>query len=187
MTGGYLAFPCTERGKLLPLYFMMNGYWYEMSVDDFVFDASANQDMTLCALSVVANQQDFFLFGNSFLRGYYSIHDMKDGYLGIAPHATSTKSFVFMGALPGTKLTGIRTQNVWTWVITAIIFLGWGLLVSLWMHPYFVNDLKIAEGWAVSIESAGTIGLGLLFSLCLVPELNKAFADAPDITAIDPS
>jgi len=112
---------------------------------------------------------------------------MKDGFLGIAPHATSPKSFVFKGVLPGTLLTGIKTQNVWTWVITAVIFLAWGLLLSLWMHPYFINYLKIEEGWAVTIESTLTIGLGLLFSLFVVPELNKAFEGAPDITAIDPS
>ena len=52
---GYLAFPCTEQSKLSTLYFMFDGGWYEMSVSDFVFDASAKQDMSLCALSIVAN------------------------------------------------------------------------------------------------------------------------------------
>jgi hypothetical protein len=51
-----LAFPCSEQYKLKPLYFMFAGHWYEMSVADFVFDASARQDKSLCALSIVANQ-----------------------------------------------------------------------------------------------------------------------------------
>ena len=55
LEGGYLAFPCSEQYKLKPLYFMFGGHWYEMSVNDFVFDASAKQDQTLCALSLVAN------------------------------------------------------------------------------------------------------------------------------------
>ena len=89
------------------LYFMFSGHWYEISPDDYIFDASGAQDMSLCAMSVVANKDNFFLFGNSFLRGYYSIHDMKDGFLGIVPHSTSSKDFVFAGDVPSKKLTGI--------------------------------------------------------------------------------
>lgn len=86
---------------------MFAGHWYEMLPEDYIFDASSKQDMSLCALAIVANQQNFFLFGNSFLRGYYAIHDMKDGYLGIAPHATSSKNFVTKGTVPTNVLTGV--------------------------------------------------------------------------------
>jgi len=117
---------------------------------------------------------------------------MKDGYLGIAPHATSSKGFIFkgegnnaLGAMPA--LTGIAKQNVWTWVIVSCIAIGWSLFISLWFHDYMVNTAKVEVGWVVTIESTITIGLGLLVSLVIVPELNKAFSDAPDIVDVDPS
>ena len=105
---------------------------------------------------------------------------MKDGYLGIAPHATSSKGFIFkgegstaLGALP--PLTGIAKQNVWTWVIVSCIAIGWSLFISLWFHDYMVTTLKVPTGWVVTIESTVTIGLGLLVSLVIVPALNTAF------------
>ena len=38
--------------------------------------------------------------GNSFLRGYYSIHDMHDGYIGMAPHSNSRKQWIEVGNIP---------------------------------------------------------------------------------------
>jgi len=79
---------------------MFDEYWYIMDPKDYIFDASEGQDGSVCAIAIVANQQDFFLFGNSFLRGYYSIHDMTDGMLGIVPHKTSNKDFIKKGIKP---------------------------------------------------------------------------------------
>lgn len=75
-----------------------------MDPNDFIFDASNEQNGSVCALAIVSNQQDFFLFGNSFLRGYYSIHDMTDGMLGMVPHKTSGKDFIRKGVKPSEPL-----------------------------------------------------------------------------------
>lgn len=92
--GGFLAFECEKRYDMLNIWFMMEGYWTQMHFLDYVFDASLNGDGSVCALTVVANSQDFFLMGSSFMRGYYTIHDDRQefgepGYLGLIPHKTS--------------------------------------------------------------------------------------------------
>jgi hypothetical protein len=74
---------------------MFGEVWHQMQKEDYVFDASEFQDGSVCALAIIENEQDFFLMGNSFLRGYYSIHDMQDGYIGFVPHETSSKHWLF--------------------------------------------------------------------------------------------
>ena len=89
VTNGIFAFECREKIRFGAIQFMFNRHWYMMNPDDYIFNASApGEPQTLCAIAIVANRQDFFLFGNSFLRGYYSIHDMdtNGGQLGIVPH-----------------------------------------------------------------------------------------------------
>jgi hypothetical protein len=46
------------------------------------------------------NDTDYFLMGISFLRGYYSIHDMQNGLIGFAPHSQSYKSTIGIGKTP---------------------------------------------------------------------------------------
>lgn len=51
-----------------------------MDVKDYVFvapDATVEGNF-VCGLAITGNFGEFFLFGNSFLRGYYTIHDMQD-------------------------------------------------------------------------------------------------------------
>lgn len=55
-------------------------YWTQMDVKDYVFvapDATVEGNF-VCGLAITGNFGEFFLFGNSFLRGYYTIHDMQD-------------------------------------------------------------------------------------------------------------
>ena len=75
VVNGFFSFSCSERTKIQKLSFMFNGYWFEMDPNDFVFDASEAQDSTTCALAIVQNELEFFILGNSFLRGYYSVHN----------------------------------------------------------------------------------------------------------------
>ena len=91
---------CHETHLLPNIYLMYGEYWYQMLPEDFYFDASEYQDLSVCALAIMSNNMDFFLLGNSFLKGYYSIHDMQDGYLGLVPHATSKKDFAEFGTIP---------------------------------------------------------------------------------------
>jgi hypothetical protein len=86
--------------KLPSIYLMFDTMWYQMSPSDYAFDGSEYQDGSICALAIMGNGQDFMLTGNSFLRGYYSIHDMHDGYIGMAPHSNSQKHWIEVGEVP---------------------------------------------------------------------------------------
>jgi hypothetical protein len=160
---------------------MFDSFWYEMNPADFVFDASEKQDGSVCALAIVSNQQDFWLLGNSFLRGYYSIHDMTDGYLGMVPHSASVKDFVFKGEIPTQVMAGSTNLSVWTVVIISVIMIAVTLCVALLLHPYLVDPEggNMSIGAAIAIESAIVIGVYLLCHFLLGPALDSAFAPAP--------
>ena len=61
-----LIFDCDERDKLFKIKLMMTDnikrsikhYWLEADPLDYVYDASANRDETVCALAIVANQRE---------------------------------------------------------------------------------------------------------------------------------
>lgn len=57
-------------------------------------------------LGLVPNSEDYWLFGSSFLRGYYSVFDMETGQLGLAPHVDSDKNKLAPGTVPLNYLTG---------------------------------------------------------------------------------
>lgn len=73
------------------LYFLIDGYWTEMKPNDYIIDSSGNQDRSVCTIGIVPNSEDYWLFGDSFLRGYYSVFNMQTGKLGLGPHTDSDK------------------------------------------------------------------------------------------------
>ena len=42
----------------------------------------------------------YFILGDSFLRGYYTVHDLTNNQIGFAPHSTSNKKNIGLIALP---------------------------------------------------------------------------------------
>lgn len=83
---------------------MFNGYWFEMDPNDFVFDASEAQDSSTCALAIVQNELEFFILGNSFLRGYYSVFNPDLNQIGLAPHSASMKPNQLAAPIPSTAM-----------------------------------------------------------------------------------
>jgi hypothetical protein len=91
VVNGFFSFSCIEQSKIGKLSFMFGGVWLEMDPRDFVFDASEAQDGSVCALAIVQNELEFFILGNSFMRGYYTIHEPSAGRIGFAPNTASAK------------------------------------------------------------------------------------------------
>ena len=79
----YRKFPVIE--------FLINGYWVEMLPQDYINKASVDSDSE-CFLGLIPSSVDFFVFGDTFMRGFYVIHDDPQGLVGIVPHANSYKS-----------------------------------------------------------------------------------------------
>lgn len=98
--GRFLSHDCTP--ELFPtVYLLVNGYWLEIKSDDYLLDASDNGDRSVCIFAFTQNTDDFWLLGDPFYRGYYVVHDDKNGKVGIAPHSTSTKkALIHTDAIP---------------------------------------------------------------------------------------
>jgi hypothetical protein len=44
----------------------------------------------MCILAIGVNKDDFFFFGDSFLRSYYQIYDDENSLVGLTPHLYSS-------------------------------------------------------------------------------------------------
>lgn len=53
---------------------MIEGYWLEFHPDDYVLEVE-NEGVTGCLLGFGASDAPYWLLGDVFLRGYYSVHD----------------------------------------------------------------------------------------------------------------
>ena len=83
------------------VYLMVSNYWLEISPEHYLIDASDARDKSICIIAFTSNDSNFFLVGDSFFRGFYSIHDDENDRIGFAPHSESTKSApVFAKYLP---------------------------------------------------------------------------------------
>lgn len=50
-----------------------------------------------CIIAIAASDIPYMILGDSFLRGYYSVHDMTNNRIGFAPHKTSNKGIIQKG------------------------------------------------------------------------------------------
>lgn len=178
--GGFLAFGCENRNNMPHLWFMMEGYWLQMHYQDYVFDASLNGDQSVCALSIVANSQDFFLMGTSFMRGYYTIHDDRQqngepGFLGLIPHKTSTKDFVKEAiTMPSEVLKPIAIDSIWTWAVELGLATGWVAFTGFYAHEALSSAIDSVA--LVTLIEGSTTGLWGTFQIMyLKPVLNTVF------------
>ena len=74
------------------VYLLVSNYWLEMAPEHYLVDASDQRDRSVCILAFAKNEEEFFLIGDSFFRGFYSVHDDSGDRIGFAPHSESSKS-----------------------------------------------------------------------------------------------
>lgn len=80
------------------------------------------------------NTEDYWLFGDSFLRGYYSVFNLETGKLGLAPHVDSDKSVLEPGKTPPNYLTG--GTNLLAWTVSGIV-----IAIMAWIFIVYINPL----------------------------------------------
>jgi hypothetical protein len=78
---------------------MIEGYWLEFHPEDYIIVVE-NEGVMGCLLGFGASNAPYWLLGDVFLRGYYSVHDMDNDRIGFAPHATSIKKKITEGTNP---------------------------------------------------------------------------------------
>jgi hypothetical protein len=94
---------CAEKSLYETVYLWIDDHRFEISVDDYwlsyndiAYNYDPNEEDT-CLIAIVDTNSYYWLVGDAFLKGYYTIHDNDDhanARMGFAPHATSSKSLV---------------------------------------------------------------------------------------------
>mmetsp|Transcript_9073 Transcript_9073/g.6420 ORF Transcript_9073/g.6420 Transcript_9073/m.6420 type:complete len:114 (+) Transcript_9073:920-1261(+) len=80
-----------------PEVFFLTGdnYWVSILPEDYVVKSPMTpDDEDICYINMMPSWDNFWLAGNNFLRGYYSVHNVKNNELGLTPHTTSDKTAV---------------------------------------------------------------------------------------------
>jgi len=125
------------------IYFMFDSYWLDMDPYDFIYDVSG--DGSVCALSIVENPDDFILFGISFLRGFYTVHEMSEGLMAFAPHAKSNKRAPFEGTIPEDELEEVTVQSLLTWVIFGGVTFAWTTFAVSYLDGFIQEYMSVSS------------------------------------------
>jgi len=163
---------------------MFEGTWLVMLREDYVFAEEMGGGEKVCGCALAENTADFFLLGNSFLRGYYSIHSLSDGYLGIVPHTHSTKPFAVKSNPTTSPPLPPPQQHMHTWITISLISLLWFLFISLFFHRWMVVSMKIEVFVACLIWGVLTIALLFVMVFVVAPALNAVFSGGEVFPAI---
>jgi hypothetical protein len=80
---------CNEIYLYPKVSLMVENYWLELLPEDYIIKNGESG----CVLGFLPNQgAEYWILGDSFFRGYYTIHDDKMARIGVVPHSYSTKS-----------------------------------------------------------------------------------------------
>jgi hypothetical protein len=106
-TSGLTIVNCADKDFYQDFYLTIDDHQFKILADDYfmsmtITDDTTGDSTTTCFLGIVSmDTLDYWLLGDVFLRGYYSIFDNTDhnaAKIGFAPHATSTKPKVVANA-----------------------------------------------------------------------------------------
>lgn len=98
---GDFGIDCALKDKLPTISFLIGSYWFEMTSNDWIIETNGE-----CWACIGENPiDDYWILGDTFLRGYYSVHKHgKRPKFGFAPHAKSNKRKPLRGSPPNTSL-----------------------------------------------------------------------------------
>ena len=66
-------FSCSEASNFSSFELRFGNYWFEVLADDYV--VPVYYDGSGCGICLTASDDDYWLLGSTFMRGYYNIHD----------------------------------------------------------------------------------------------------------------
>ena len=115
------------------VHFLIENHWVEISPADYI--VTANASGTECYVGFTKSPVDFFVLGEVFMRGFYTIHSDEDGLFGIVPHSNSDKQAPqFAAELPtssidATAFFGLTRMQIFELSVATILVL---VCVYLW-------------------------------------------------------
>ena len=111
---GFMYVSCNQKRYYEDVYLTIDGFKFQISVEDYwyQFPAEGRETQDTCILGFLDDDQaDYWLLGDVFLRGYYTIHDNSDhdnAKIGFAPHWVSSKKKVEnTNIVPETKVEDV--------------------------------------------------------------------------------
>ena len=91
-TNGMFQIDCEQKSEFSDVYFIIDGKLFQIAKEDYVLEIE-----DVCVLAFLVHKSEFWLLGDAFLMGYYSIHDNEDhdnSRIGFAPHKDSRKPHI---------------------------------------------------------------------------------------------
>lgn len=129
---------CDQKDQFEDVYLVIADKLFQVAAKDYVIEIEG-----VCLLAFVVHPQEFWLLGDAFLMGYYSIHDNEDhtnAKIGIAPHSSSTKPDIIDFPADDIKETFESTKwertwiYDWYWFWQIEVLAGIPVLDSNWMY-----------------------------------------------------
>lgn len=130
---GFYLFSCNNKEEFPNLYFLIDNYWLELTASDYVIEFGMSGGESICFLGITGQDNDYALFGDVFMRGYYSVHDIDNSRVGFAPYQGSYKSKIKAGTDPNKEMDAAFAEQGWLYhgnMWWNIIF-GWAMIVPL--------------------------------------------------------
>ena len=102
------TFPCSESSKMPSFELLYGGYWMEVFAEDYIIDIST--DGSTCALCLSGYDTiNYWILGDAFMRGWYSIHDHTNLRMGFVPFSSSSKTVALeASSIPTTELPLVK-------------------------------------------------------------------------------
>jgi len=99
------------------------GYWAEILPEDYILDVSIAQDESICMVGLTWQaDEEGWMLGDVFLRGFYATHDMDNKKFGFAPSAGSSKNPLIAGGDGGEELEGGGRGAIFYIIVFIIAF-----------------------------------------------------------------
>ena len=85
------VFACSEVNHLPSFYLLYGDHWFIVTPEDYT--VATDQDLDECAFCLQGTHgYSYWILGDAFLRGWYSIHDYSNMRFGFAPFIGSPKT-----------------------------------------------------------------------------------------------
>ena len=116
------------------------------------------------------------MFGTPFFKGYYTIHDAKEGKMKIVPYSTSSKQPLVKGQLPLKSIDALDGRGI-MWVtlilcgIATVVIVCYALLFEPQLEKWFPQNIMAVIG----VSLAYFVLFIIIFIFGIYPPLKKAF------------
>jgi hypothetical protein len=141
---GFMYVSCRQKRYYEDVYLTIDGYKFQIRVEDYWYEFASEYPggNDVCILGFIDDDYaDYWLLGDVFLRGYYTIHDNKDhnnARIGFAPHWVSNKEKVVDTTVTDTSVKDVLYEctpvySMWPQSYSAEQAQYWG---NIWANVF---------------------------------------------------